>query len=359
VRDFEGKKMSKSLGNVIDPLTMVDTYGADALRFSLAFAAVPGNDTSISENRIEGARNFANKLWNAARFVLLALGDARPDLPRSDDLGIEDRWILSRLDETIEEVDRQLESYNWSEAMRALHHFSWSEFCDWYIELSKLQLDGGRGRVTRAVLAHVLDSVVRLLHPVMPFITEELWSRLYARADSIMVAPWPVSKGRADAAACDALDRFRDLVVALRRIKVDYGIPPGKRIAVQVSAGGFESEVQALAPAAIALARLESLDIVDGLPPAAGHARTLTPAGMEASVTLEGVVDVESEQQRVRSGIARVEADIRRSERKLADANFLEKAPTPVVDKERAKLDEAQLARRKLEAQIAALGGTQ
>jgi valyl-tRNA synthetase len=357
VRDFEGKKMSKSLGNVIDPLTMVDTYGADALRFSLAFAAVPGNDTSISENRIEGARNFANKLWNAARFVLLALGDARPALPEPDDLGIEDRWIVSRLDETIDEVDRQLEAYNWSEALRALHRFSWSEFCDWYIELAKLQLDGRRGVATRAVLAHVLDSVLRLLHPVMPFITEELWSRLYPDEESIMVAPWPASKGRKDSAARDALDRFRDLVVALRRLKVDYGIPPGKRIAVEVSAGEFEAELRLLVPAAITLARLESLDLVDGLPPAAGHARTLTAAGMEASVGLDAVVEVESEQKRVRSGIARVEADIRRSERKLADANFLEKAPAPVVDKERAKLAEAQLARRKLEEQMAALGG--
>jgi valyl-tRNA synthetase len=359
VRDFEGKKMSKSLGNVIDPLTMVDTYGADALRFSLAFAAVPGNDTSISENRIEGARNFANKLWNAARFVLLALEEARPDLPGPDGLGIDDRWILSRLDETIEEVDRQLESYNWSEAMRALHRFSWSEFCDWYIELAKLQLDGERALATRAVLAHVLDSVLRLLHPVMPFITEDLWSRLHPGRDSIMVAPWPASSGWSDPAARDALDRFRDLVVALRRLKVDYGIPPGKRIAVQVNAGGFEPEVRSLAPAAVALARLESLDLVDGLPPAAGHARTLTPAGIEAWVALDAVVDVESERKRVRSGIARAEADIQRSERKLADAKFLEKAPTPVVDKERAKLAEAQLARRKLEEQVAALGGIQ
>jgi valyl-tRNA synthetase len=252
-----------------------------------------------------------------------------------------------------------LESYNWSEAMRALHRFSWSEFCDWYIELAKLQLDGERALATRAVLAHVLDSVLRLLHPVMPFITEDLWSRLHPGRDSIMVAPWPASSGRSDPAARDALDRFRDLVAALRRLKVDYGIPPGKRIAVQVNAGGFEPEVRSLAPAAVALARLESLDLVDGLPPAAGHARTLTPAGIEAWVALDAVVDVESERRRVRSGIARAEADIQRSERKLADAKFLEKAPTPVVDKERAKLAEAQLARRKLEEQVAALGGTQ
>jgi valyl-tRNA synthetase len=358
VRDFEGKKMSKSLGNVIDPLTMIDVYGADALRFSLAFAAVPGNDTSLSENRIEGARNFANKLWNAARFVLMALGEVRPELPASQELGLEDRWILSRLDETIEEVNRQLDSFNWSEAMRALHRFSWSEFCDWYIEIAKLQLDGERGPATRAVLAHVLDSVLRLLHPVMPFITEELWSRLRPNNGSIMVAQWPVSMGREDGAAREALDRFRDLVVAIRRLKVDYGVPPGKRIAVRVGAGGFQSEVRSLAHAAIALARLESVEVVDRLPSTTGHARTLTPAGLEASVALEGVVNLASEQRRVRTAISQAERDIERSERKLSDENFLAKAPAEIVAKERAKLAEAQLAMRKLEERMAALGGT-
>jgi valyl-tRNA synthetase len=273
VRDFEGKKMSKSLGNVVDPLTMIEGYGADALRFSLAFAAVPGNDTNISEDRIEGARNFANKLWNAARFVLLSLGDDRPPLPSSSSLEVDDRSILSRLDETTGEVDRQLDTFNWSEALRALHRFSWSEFCDWYIELAKLKLDGDRGEATKAVLVHVLDRVLRLLHPIMPFITEELWCRLRPEAGSIMVAPWPEPEGLQDEGARETMERFRDLVVAIRRVKVDYGIPPGKRVPVQVSAGALAPEVRSLSAAARARDPRDSHAVrgVPGADPPAPH----------------------------------------------------------------------------------------
>jgi valyl-tRNA synthetase len=356
VRDFEGKKMSKSLGNVVDPLTMIDLYGADALRFSLAFAAVPGNDTNISEGRIEGARNFANKLWNAARFVLISLGQDRPSLPVSEDLEVDDRWIMSRLDETIEEVDRQLDAYNWSEALRTLHRFAWSEFCDWYIEVAKLKLDGDRRRATGGVLVHVLDRVLRLLHPVMPFLTEELWSRLWPKGGSIMVAAWPAAEGMRDGEAKQTMERFQDLVAALRRLKVDYRIPPGKRIPVQVSAGDHAAEIAALADSAVALARLESLGLVDALPDPTGHARTLTPAGIEASVALEGIVDLAAERRRVVARLADVDRDIERAERKLADDNFVSRAPTSVVDKERAKLTEARAAREKLGAQLTALG---
>jgi valyl-tRNA synthetase len=357
VRDFEGKKMSKSLGNVVDPLNMIELYGADALRFSLAFAAVPGNDTNISEDRIEGARNFANKLWNAARFVLLSLGDERPPLPAPDHLQVDDRWILSRLDETIDEVDRQLETFNWSEALRALHRFSWSEFCDWYIELAKLKLEDERSGATKGVLAHVLDRVLRLLHPTMPFITEELWSRLRPDQGSIMVAAWPPAEGRRDREARDTMERFRDLVVALRRVKVDYGIAPGKRIAVQVSAGEHAAEIRDLARATAALARLSSLEVTDELPDPSGHARTLTPGGIEASVALGGVVDVAAERRRVLARISEIEGDIGRAERKLSDDAFRTKAPGAVVAKEQAKLAEARAARAKLEAQLEALGG--
>ncbi|HYO60757.1 MAG TPA: valine--tRNA ligase, partial [Actinomycetota bacterium] len=200
VRDGEGKKMSKSLGNVVDPLEMIHRYGADALRFSIAFITVPGNDSNSSEERIEGARNFANKLWNASRFVLMSLGDERPELDGSD-LLVEDRWILSRLDDTIETASRELDVFNFSEALHALHSFVWSELCDWYVELAKPRLrDGGAG-AAGGVLVHCLDRVLRLLHPVMPFITEELWSKLRPGAGSVMTASWPEPEGRRDAGA--------------------------------------------------------------------------------------------------------------------------------------------------------------
>jgi valyl-tRNA synthetase len=356
VRDFEGKKMSKSLGNVMDPLSMIDRYGADALRFALAFGSAPGQDTNLSEERIEGGRNFANKLWNAARFVLLAAGDERPGLPPAEALGTAERWILSRLDGTLTRLERQLEAFSWSEAMRSLHRFSWSEYCDWYIELAKLELDGPRAEATTAVLVHVLDRILRLLHPVMPFVTEELWSRLYPDAGSIMRAAWPQPGGHSDDAIEATMQRFKEVVSALRRAKVEYGIPPARRMPVQVRAGRHAGEMRALADAAVALARLESLEVVDELPDPTGRARLLASAGIEASVTLEGMVDTAAERTRLGKRIEAVDEDIRRAERKLGDADFSAKAPAAVVDKERSKLADARAARAKLEEQMEALG---
>ena len=361
VRDFEGAKMSKSKGNVIDPLAMIDRYGADALRFSLAFVAVPGNDTNASEDRIEGARNFANKLWNAARFVLLSLGEEGSDpiepkeIDALDRLDVKDRWILSRLDVTIRQVERDLESFNWAEAMRALHRFAWSEFCDWYIELAKLDLDTERAGTTRAVLSHVLDQILRLLHPIMPFITEELWSRLRPERGSIMVAPWPAAKGVSDAGAEVTMELFQDLVSALRRLKVEHGIPQGKRIPVLVKAGRHVNELAPLTDPLMSLARLSSVEMVAELPPPGGHAHTLTTTGVEASVALEDVIDLDAERQRIRTRIAETDRQVQRFERKLANSDFISKAPAVVVDKERVRLEEARAARAKLEEQLSAL----
>ncbi|MFN2488878.1 MAG: valine--tRNA ligase [Actinomycetota bacterium] len=355
VRDFEGSKMSKSKGNVVDPLTMIDRYGADALRFSLAFAAVPGNDTNVSEDRIEGARNFANKLWNAARFVLLVVGDERPEIPGPDALDVKDRWILSRLDETIVEIEGHLAAFNWSEAARSLHRFAWSEYCDWYIELAKLDASTKREKTTYAVLLHVLDAVLRLLHPIMPFITEELWSRLDPSGGSIMSGSWPVAAGRSDRDAQATMERFRELVTALRRLKVDHGIPPGRPMSVAVDAGEHADEVRTLSAAVTALARLESIELTDALPPPSGHARALTSAGLEMSVALGDVIDLEVERDRLRKKIDSATADVDRARRKLDNGDFIARAPAAVVDKERAKLEEALSARETLEDQLRAL----
>jgi valyl-tRNA synthetase len=355
VRDFEGKKMSKSIGNVIDPLDLIERYGADALRFSLAFAAVPGNDTNISEDRIEGSRNFANKLWNAARFVLLSVGEERVGVPA--DLEIEDRWILSRLDETIEEVDSQLEAYNLSEAMRRLHFFIWSEYCDWYIELAKLRLPTGSSGAAKGVLVHVLDSVLRLLHPVMPFVTEELWSKLRPDSGSIMVAEWTQASDRRDAASQATMSRFQELVQTVRRLKVDHEIPQSRRVAVTGGAGDRANEVEMMRDRLKALARLESVEVVEHSPPdSGGTARTITPAGFDVSIDLGGVVDLDAERERLRRKVAQAEVDLRRSETKLGNESFVTKAPADVVERERSRRDDARAAMRKLEAQLEALG---
>jgi valyl-tRNA synthetase len=355
VRDFEGKKMSKSLGNVVDPLTMIDRYGADALRFSLAFVAVPGHDTNVSEDRIEGARNFANKLWNAARFVLLSAGEQRPPFDGAD-LTLQDRWILSRLDHAMEEMERHLETFNWSEALRVLYRFAWSEFCDWYIELAKLELEGERGGTTRAVLVHALDHILRLLHPVMPFLTEELWSRLRPEAGSIMVAPWPGPRGARDEGAEAALARFEDLVRALRSLRRDHNIAPATRMPVRISAGEHTDELRSLAGGLVALARLDSLEFTGVLPSAPGQARTITAAGIEASVVLGDVVDIAAERARLSKRLDAVRDELERAEAKLANAEFTAKAPAAVVAEQTRRLEEARAAAAKLETQLEALG---
>ncbi|MFN2526921.1 MAG: valine--tRNA ligase [Actinomycetota bacterium] len=351
VRDFEGKKMSKSLGNVIDPLDMIELYGADALRFSLASGAVPGSDTNVSEDRIEGARNFANKLWNAARYVLLTIGDDPP--ASSESLGLADRWILSRLDDTIGEIEGQLAGYNWAEALKALYRFVWSEYCDWYIELSKLT-PGEPG--TRWALVEVLDAVLRLLHPVMPFITEELWSKLRQQEASIMVAAWPQGQGREDPSAEAVMERFQDLVGALRRLKVDHGIPQVQRIPVTMAAGPWRGELEGLRDALVVLARLEAVDFVDELGSADGVARAITPAGIEVEVALGEVIDIEVERRRLQSKIAELDEDMARAARKLDDEQFLTKAPESIIDKERAKLEDARAAKSKLQDRLQSLG---
>jgi valyl-tRNA synthetase len=350
VRDGSGKKMSKSLGNVIDPLDMIDRYGADALRFSLAFASIPGNDMKVSEERIQDARNFANKLWNASRFVLTSLGDARPDLTDPQQLSIEDRWILSRLDHTLADVQRELETYNFGEAMRDLYRFIWSEFCDWYIELSKL-----RSEAAAPVLVHVLDRILRVLHPVMPFITEELWSKLRSGEGSLMTAAWPTPTQARDEQIEDLMERFQDLVGSIRRLKIEHSIPQGKRVAVSVSAFDHADEVAVMRDAVVALARLESLELVEQLPPAAGTARAITEAGIEIAMDLGASFDPALEGKRLEERIEEVTSEIKRAEGKLANESFVAKAPAVVVDKERAKLDEHRINLEKLHKQLSGL----
>ncbi len=356
VRDFEGKKMSKSLGNVIDPLTMIERYGADALRFALAFVAVPGNDTSVSEERIESGRNFANKLWNATRFVLISVGNDRPALPEPSSLDREDRWILSRLDQTIEEVDRAFEAFNFSDATHALHRFIWSEYCDWYIELAKLRLRSQEPDVAKAVLIHVLDRILQLLHPVMPFVTEELSSRLWPDAGSIMVTPWPAAGDLRDASAESEIERFQEVVTAIRRLRADQGIQPTQKMAVTLVAGTHQGSLESLVPGLQALAMLEDVNFAPALPEQDGVARTVTPSGVEIGVVLGDLIDVEVERARLDRRIGETQDEITRFEAKLNNDEFVSKAPAQIVEKERGKLDEARSNLTKLRAQLEALG---
>ena len=356
VRDFEGKKMSKSAGNVMDPLDVIERYGADALRFSLVSSAVPGNDTNASEERIEGARNFANKLWNATRFVLLSVGDERPELPGSDALSLADCWILSRLDATLDAVEASYGDFSFAEMVKALYRFIWSEYCDWYIELAKLELNGSNDVTTKAVLVHVLDRILRLLHPITPFITEELWSKLRPGSTRIILSDWPGAGTYRDEGVESTIGRFQDLVGSLRRLKSDHAVPPGRRVAVSLAAGAYKQEVELMHDAIKALAKVGDIQMVEELSTSPAGARTITGAGIEVEMDLEDVIDPEVERGRIARKIEEVDEDIDRAQRKLSNEEFVAKAPEAVVSKERQKLEDAAAARAKLESQLAALG---
>jgi valyl-tRNA synthetase len=352
IRDAQGRPMSKSRGNTIEPEYVMDRHGTDALRLALMWGCVLGQDMSFAEDRIEGARRFCNKLWNAARFVLASAERNRPVVP-ADGLALEDRWILSRLAQTVAAVDGALEAFELSEAARSIYEFVWSDFCDWYLEMAKLS---GREDVTRAVLLHALETALRLAHPIIPFITEEIWQRLPRRpedADSIMISPWPSPDGAwIDAEAEDSMSFLQDLVVELRRFRHEHRIPPNRRIGAVVStAGAFADLVASHAAHIKALAGLDDLTLgsrPDGWSRVvAGQAEIYLPLG--------DLVDVGAERTRLEREIAEASALADRARSKLDNPKFAQGAPPDVVAKTRGQLDEHTSRVEKLRAQLADL----
>ncbi|MGH8929929.1 MAG: valine--tRNA ligase [Egibacteraceae bacterium] len=359
VRDQHGKKMSKSFGNVIDPLELMDAYGADALRFALIRASAPGQDVPLAQEWVEGARRFMNKLWNAARLVLMRIGDIMPadGLPGREALRLEDRWILSRLDAVTRIVDDAFTSYDLSQAARALYHFVWDEYCDWYLELAKLRDDEACARV----LSSVLDTVLRLLHPIAPFVTEEIWRQLNRVAEdadrTIMRAAWPTPAGDArDEAAEARFDALREAVSALRRFRSDHGLAPVARFRVVAVAGQREREVLE--------AGLEGIERLAGVgswsfsavSPSQGPVGKVVLDGAELFIPLGGLIDLDGERSRLRKEHDRAVAERDRAAGKLSNRGFVEKAPEQVVDATRAKLADWETMVAKLEAQLQEMG---
>ena len=362
VRDEQGRKMSKSLGNVIDPLLMIDRYGADALRFTLLTGSTPGNDMKLSEARIEANRNFANKIWNAARFVLMNLREDQEPVtapPDSSELSLADRWILSRVEYLTAEVERLFQEYQYGEAGRRLYDFLWSEYCDWYVEIAKIALYGedetARER-TRQVLVYVLEKALRLLHPFMPFVTEAIWQQLPHEGESIMVAPWP-EPGPRDVAAEEAFHRIRDLIRGIRNVRSEYHVAPGKRIPALIAAGPHLEIVQATQPVLVHLARLdpERLVIAKEIRPPE-LAATVIEGGITVHLPLADIIDVEAERQRLRKELQALQQQIARSEALLANERFLTKAPPEVVTRERDKLNKLREDEAQIKGRLKALG---
>ncbi|MBX3053979.1 MAG: valine--tRNA ligase [Caldilineaceae bacterium] len=376
VRDESGRKMSKSLGNVLDPLDLIHEYGTDALRFSLLTGGTPGNDMKLSLTRIEANRNFANKIWNAARFVLMNLEQAEMALDQTDDshavtyalpdpatLTLSDRWILSRLENVRENVTRLMGDWQLGEAGRQLYDFLWSEYCDWYIEAAKDRLyadDTDAAQAARQVLAFALEQSMRLLHPYMPFVTEAIWGHLpgvAAAGEALMTSRWPTPAGLADAAAEADFGRLQEIIRAIRNARSEYNVEPGRRVAALIAAGEYAGLVQENATLLISQAKIdgESLRIAAELP-APEKSVALAVGGVTVYLPLAGLVDMEAERKRLQKEMENVDGQIARIDGLLANEGFLAKAPEQVVGREKAKLEELRGQRVQLQANLADLG---
>ena len=357
VRDAEGRKMSKSLGNGIDPLEIISSYGADALRFALATGNAPGNDMRFSVEKVESARNFANKLWNASRFVMMNLtGDEELSLPSDDELATEDKWILSRLNRLVASVTENLEKYEVGVALSELYDFIWDVFCDWYIELVKPRLFDPQSKsaaVCRRVIVRVLTDTLKLLHPYMPFITEEIFLSLPHEGESIMVAPYPT--------ACDAMcypseeaemDRVIALIRGIRFRRAERNVPPSRRTKLFIVTK-YPETFRGAEAYLLKLASASEIELVDSYS-AEGAVSIVTDAAT-VYIPLSDLVDLEKEKARLLAELARIEGEIKRTEGKLANEGFTSKAPAAVVDGERAKLEKYRATEAALRETLAAL----
>ncbi len=367
VRDEAGQKMSKSRGNVVDPLEVIDEFGADSLRFTLATMAAPGKDMALARDRLAGYRAFCNKLWNAARFVLMNLGDdhtaeqAAADAAHPVAIGVADRWILSRTAAMLPAYEENLGKYRFDEATLGLYHFIWHEYCDWYIEMAKLALwseDEAALRSTRATLMAVLERSLQALHPVMPFITEEIWSRLPGARDLLCLTPWPhAPEIRRDGDVDRRVEEMQSIVTELRRVRHDFNVGPGQKVPVDVlcADAGRRAGLAEMTGYLGMLARAEPVRVAAEVEePGAGiH----VPVGeLEAVLRLSDVVDIAAEGDRIRAKLEGVEADLAGLEKRLANPGFVANAPEEVVAKVRARGEELAVEADRLRRHLGSLG---
>ncbi|MBO4860989.1 MAG: valine--tRNA ligase, partial [Clostridia bacterium] len=340
VRDDKGRKMSKSLGNGVDPLEVVDLYGADALRFTLATGSTPGNDLRFSMERVEASRNFCNKLWNASRFVLMNLDESVGSDPLNEALGAEDKWILCEYNRLIKEVTANLERYEIGIALSKLYDFIWDIFCDWYIELVKprlMQKGSATGETAQKVLTYVLSGICKLLHPFMPFITEQIWQSLPHEGVSVCVAAWPKPDARFDFPADE--EKMNEIIASIRSVRncrAERSVPPSRKTRLFIKTdradifGGAETYFKFLASAS----DLEFVADENALP---ASVRAITHAAT-VFIPLGDMVDAEAERARIKKELEKCEKEIETLNRKLSNAEFCAKAPAKVVETEREKL---------------------
>ncbi len=365
IRDEKGDKMSKTKGNVIDPLKVIDQIGADALRFAVMNGNGPGNDSKLSPIKLESARNFANKLWNATRFVIKSIPDEKINLKiNKESPTVEDRWILSRLSRTEAAVHQLMTDFQFGEALSTIYDFLWNEYCDWYIELAKVRLNPENKEAVSPlpVLIHVLETSLRLLHPFMPFVTEELWQNLKSRlpakwqkTDSIMVARYPkAEKDAVDTEAEDIIETVIDVTRAIRNIRAENKVESTKWIAAEIYSGKMTAAITPYASAIQLLAKVKPLEFKTGRLTEAQNEKFAVEVLKEADVIVPvaSMIDLAVEREKILKEIAQIDADVARLEARLKDEAFLSKAPAPVVAKEKERLTERKERAARLRQQV-------
>jgi len=363
VRDEKGEKMSKVRGNVLNPIDTLEKYGTDALRFALSTGTSPGNDIKLTPARLEAGRNFANKLWNATRFVVSSIETDHPDMKIQQDLlPAEDRWILSRLSRTVSSVTSLMEDYQFGEAYRQIYEFLWGEFCDWYIEIAKIRLGSTEKQMPSPipVLVHVLETSLRLLHPYMPFITEELWQNLKAhlppdwqKAESIMIAPYPEAEEAAiDPQAERVIESVIEIIRSIRNARAQYHVESSRWIEAQIYAADFTPAITPYSQIIQTLAKARPVTFLEASP---AEEKAVVSVLRESVVVIpmESMVDLAAERKRLEKEIEASQAEVARLESRLKDRAFLTKAPPAIVDKERDKLVERKGKLERLKEQLA------
>jgi valyl-tRNA synthetase len=349
VRDEKGEKMSKSKGNIIDPLLMIDKYGTDAFRFTLAAYTAQGRDVRMSPERIEGYKFFINKIWNASKLTFANLEDYDENNTITVEDSLSDKWIKARLNKAIEEVTHSLDEYHFNDAAATIYRFIWHEFCDWYLELSKPAFYGKVGPEQRLAAQRTLQDVFKtmllMMHPFMPFVTEELWQVLHKSDEqSIMVSSFPVpDKNREDAVAEKEMELLMDIITSIRNIRGEMQIPPSRKLQVMISVPDKtnKSIVEAGKNYIINLANLDTITVEKALVEPKGVA-TGVVGSLKVFVPLAGIVDIAGEKARLQKEIAKVRKDLEQCSRKLANRDFREKAAAAVIKKEEEKLKDFQ-----------------
>ncbi|NWL88911.1 MULTISPECIES: valine--tRNA ligase [unclassified Paenibacillus] len=358
VRDSEGKKMSKSLGNGVDPLDIIERYGADAMRYMISTGSTPGQDVRFHWERVEQARNFANKIWNASRFALMNMeGVSYEDIDISGDLSTSDRWILHRFNETARDVTRLIDSYEFGETGRVLYNFIWDDLCDWYIEFAKLSFygeDADAKRKTQSVLAYVLDRTLRLIHPFMPYISEEIWQHLPHNGDTITLAEWPKYDPALEAPdAVQEMNLLIDIIRSVRNIRAEVNVPMSKKIELIVKPSSAElldilNRNEHYVRRFCNTSDYEASLTVE----APDKAMTAIVTGAELYLPLAGLIDISQEIARLEKEIDHLNKEVERVEKKLSNQGFVAKAPAKVIEEERAKMDDYSAKRDKVLARI-------